>query len=72
MMPGQRVDAVFAEIDLVSDRGATVKTHNRTLTPLPSLPNFGRWFIFAMSYFEAQRSAREFGDGRGKETDRFH
>lgn len=22
-------------------------THNRTFTPLPSLPEFGRWFIFA-------------------------
>jgi len=22
-------------------------THNRPLTPLPSPPNFGRWFIFA-------------------------
>lgn len=41
MMPGQRVDAVFAEIDLVSDRGATVKTHKRTFRTLFNLPNFG-------------------------------
>ncbi len=27
-------------------------TQNRTLTPLPSLPNFGRWFIFADDRFK--------------------
>jgi len=28
-------------------RQVTGRTHNRTPTPLPLLPNFGRWFIFA-------------------------
>ncbi|WP_133030474.1 hypothetical protein [Sphingomonas sp. PP-CE-1G-424] len=39
------------------------ETELRTLTPLPSLPNFGRWFIFAKTDFEARLSARECRDG---------
>jgi len=27
------------------------RTQNRTFAPLPSLPNFGRWFIFANDQF---------------------
>lgn len=27
--------------------GRAARTHNRTFTPLPSLPNFRRLFIFA-------------------------
>jgi hypothetical protein len=33
------------------DVARAARTHNRTLTPLPSLPNFGRWFIFANDRF---------------------
>lgn len=29
-------------------RDVSNSTHNRTLTPLSGLPNFGRWFIFAI------------------------
>ncbi len=43
---------------------STATTQLRTLTPLPSLPNFGRWFIFAKTDFEARLSAPECRDGQ--------
>lgn len=38
-------------VDALSGSCRVAETHNRTLTPLPSLPNFGRWFIFANDRF---------------------
>jgi len=52
-------------------RTASGQTHKRTLTPLPSLPNFGRWFILRITDFETRLSARECRDGKGNRMVRY-
>ncbi len=46
-------------------------TQNWTFTPLPSLPNFGRWFILRMTDFEARLSALECRDRTGERPVRY-
>lgn len=51
--PGNKSGLLVADHQLSRNVSTTAETHLRTLKPIPSFPNFGRWFIFKNDRFRS-------------------